>query len=207
MPQLSLEEVHDTLFAWCRKHHFAGHDPFDALNSKLFQATPLSKFRASRLLFTQLTKRSPVNLRPVTRVPPQKNAKALRYFALGALANHRRKPTEETEAIARDLLTELLQLKIEGFSGAAWGYNFDWQSRNFFAPRGTPTIVPTAFAARALIEAFEAFQEQHYLDSARSVCDFILNDLNRTIDSADEALFQLFARRPDADLQRQSFRC
>ena len=34
----------------------------------------------------------------------------------------------------------------------AWGYNFDWQSRNFFAPRGTPTIVPTAFAARALIE-------------------------------------------------------
>jgi len=54
----------------------------------------------------------------------------------------------------------LLSMRVEGCSGAAWGYNFDWQSRNFFAPRGTPTIVPTAFAARALIEATRAFRNK-----------------------------------------------
>jgi hypothetical protein len=74
-------------------------------------------------------------------------------------------------------------MKVDGYSGACWGYNFDWQSRNFFAPRGTPTIVPTAFAARALIEAEQDLQQ------ARSVCEFIVNDLPRTVDTETEVCF------------------
>lgn len=198
MPQLSLEAVHDTLFAWCRKNNFAGHDPFDALNSRLFQATPLRSFRTPRLLFTQLTKRSPLNLRALTRVPSQKNAKGIALFALAALADYRRNATTETELSARDLLTQLLRLEIKGYAGAAWGYNFDWQSRNFFAPRGTPTIVPTAFAARALIEASDALHDPQYLEAARSVCDFITKDLNRPVDSADELCFSY---SPDDDTE------
>lgn len=189
MPQLSLEAVHDTLFDWCRKSNFAGHDPFDALNSRLFQVTPLSSSRTSRLLFTQLTKRSPLNLRALTRVPPEKNAKGIALFALAALADHRRNATVETESNARELLTDLLRLQIKGYTGAAWGYNFDWQSRNFFAPRGTPTIVPTAFAARALIEASDALHDPQYLETARSACDFIVKDLNRPVDSGNELCF------------------
>jgi hypothetical protein len=193
MAQLPLEEVHDTLFDWCRKRDFAGHDPFDALNSQLFQATPLRNFRASRILFTQLIKRSPVNLRVGARVTPQKNAKGIALFALGALANHRRLRRTETETSVRELLAELLRLQIAGYNGAAWGYNFDWQSRNFFAPRGTPTIVPTAFAARALIEAFETFHDRQYLDAARSVSDFVLSHLNRPVDAEDELCFSYSA--------------
>ena len=83
----------------------------------------------------------------------------------------------------------LLSLKVEGFSGAAWGYNFDWQSRNFFAPRGTPTVVPTAFAARAFIEAARQFEDEDYLKVARSVCDFLLRDLPRTVDTENELCF------------------
>ncbi|MCV4615500.1 hypothetical protein OFM04_36925, partial [Escherichia coli] len=37
----------------------------------------------------------------------------------------------------------------DGRTTRSFGYNFDWQSRAFFAPKGTPTIVPTAFAAKA----------------------------------------------------------
>src|SRR5205085_10666455 len=73
-------------------------------------------------------------------------------------------------------LDGLLSMKLVNYSGACWGYNFDWQSRNFFAPRDTPTIVPTAFAARALIEA-----EQY--ETARSVCECILKDLPRSGDN------------------------
>jgi hypothetical protein len=80
-------------------------------------------------------------------------------------------------------------MRLKGFSGAAWGYNFDWQSRAFFAPRGTPTIVPTAFAARALCEAAEVFGEAEYLPFARTICDFILNDLKRFDESSDEVCF------------------
>jgi hypothetical protein len=85
-------------------------------------------------------------------------------------------------------------MKIDGYSGAAWGYNFDWQSRNFFAARGTPTIVPTAFAARALIEGRQDLQDSQDLQDeclrvARSVCDFILRDLPRTVDDASGLCF------------------
>ena len=182
-------QVHQQLFSWCRKNDFRGHDPFDALNSHLFQASPLANSRTARLLWTQLLKRSPIDLRSVARVPRSPNAKGFALVALAQLSNYRREKTEAAAKEVKKLLSILLLLKIEGFSGAAWGYNFDWQSRNFFAPRGTPTVVPTAFAARALIEASREFPDEGYLDTARSVCDFLLRDLPRTVDTESELCF------------------
>jgi hypothetical protein len=171
------QTTYDQLLTWCRDRDFAGHDPFDALNSAVFQATPLANSRNARLIWTQLVKRSPVDLRTLTRVPEQKNAKGIALFALATL---KRSPVD-----ACRLLSDLLELRIAGYSGLAWGYNFDWQSRNFFAPRGTPTIVPTAFAARAFIEN----EEDEDLEFARSVCDFILRDLPRPVDTQTEICF------------------
>jgi hypothetical protein len=90
---------------------------------------------------------------------------------------------------ARELLDALLAARLEGWSGACWGYNFDWQGRAFFAPQGTPTIVPTAFAVRALVEAARAFGGAQYLSAARGACEFILGDLKRSEESADELCF------------------
>jgi hypothetical protein len=181
--------AYQQLFSWCREHNFAGHDPFDALNSRIFQNTLLAGSSNARLIWTQLVKRSPWDFRGVARVPAQRNAKGVALFALGQLAEYRRLRTADSEATARSLLSDLLSMKLDGYSGAAWGYNFDWQSRNFFAPRGTPTIVPTAFAARALLEAAHEFQDEEYFATARSVCDFILRDLPRTWESKTEVCF------------------
>ncbi|HET6890442.1 MAG TPA: hypothetical protein VFH31_05015 [Pyrinomonadaceae bacterium] len=186
---IDLASAHESLWAWCRARDFAGHDPFDALNSKFFQLTPLKHSRTARLAATQLLKRSPVNVRSVARVSAEKNSKAIALFALAALANYRRLKTKEIEQEARQLLADLLSMRLEGWSGAAWGYNFDWQSRVFFAPRGTPTIVPTAFAARALIEAAHAFNDDSYLATARTSCDFILQDLGRGYETKTEVCF------------------
>ncbi|HEX7331959.1 MAG TPA: hypothetical protein VF290_10690 [Pyrinomonadaceae bacterium] len=169
--------AYDELLAWCREHDFAGHDPFDALNSRLFQASPLAQSRNARFVWTQLVKRSPIDVRGLTRVPADRNAKGIALFALAASGEYRRLRTEESEIQWRVLLDALLSMKLDSYSGAAWGYNFDWQSRNFYAAKGTPTIVPTAFAARALLEAGDL------QDEARSVCEFILNDLPRTVDN------------------------
>lgn len=184
------QTAYDELFSWCRQHDFAGHDPFDALNSRLFQATPLAQSRNARFIWTQLVKRSPVDVRALARVPADRNAKGIALFALAAIADYRRRRTEEAEAEARNLLSALLSMKVDGYSGVAWGYNFDWQSRNFFAARGTPTIVPTAFAARALIEGSQALQDAQDLQlEARRVCEFILRDLPHTVDNEREVCF------------------
>ncbi|MBV9960508.1 MAG: hypothetical protein JO360_18920 [Acidobacteria bacterium] len=181
-----LEAAFERLHAWCRERGYSGHDPFDALNSRLFQATPLRHSRVARLAWTQLFKRSPINLRGLAGVPTEKNAKGHALFALAALARVRHEQSALTEAEARALLDELLAARLDNLSGAAWGYNFDWQGRAFYAPRGTATIVPTAFAARALVEAYEVFKDDSYLRVARSVCDFILHDLNRSAEALDE---------------------
>jgi len=189
-----IHTAYDDLFAWCREHDFAGHDPFDALNSRLFQATPLAQSRNARLLWTQIVKRSPADVRALVRVPAERNAKGIALFALAQIANYRRLKTQEAGWRVREFLSGLLSMKIEGYSGACWGYNFDWQSRNFFAPRDTPTIVPTAFAARAFIEAGQALRDlpdvqAECLKVSRSVCDFIIKDLPRTVDSKTEICF------------------
>jgi len=187
---MNFQSAYDQLFSWCQQRDFAGHDPFDALNSRLFQLTPLAQSRNARFIWTQLVKRSPSDFRTLARVPPERNAKGIALFALAQIANHRRLKTEESEKQMDSFLSGLLSMKLDGYSGACWGYNFDWQSRNFFAPRDTPTIVPTAFAARALIEAGQDLQDfQALQDTARSVCDFILRDLPRTVDNKHQLCF------------------
>jgi hypothetical protein len=187
--QISTEDAYHQLFSWCREHDFAGHDPFDALNSRVFQSTALAQSRNARLIWTQIVKRSPSDLRAISRVPAERNSKGIALFALAQLANHRRIRSSASASQARSLLADLLSMQLQGFSGACWGYNFDWQSRNFFAPRGTPTMVPTAFAARALIEGAKEFHDEEYRSTARSVCNFILEDLKRNVSLADEVCF------------------
>ena len=184
-----LQTAHRDLWNWCRSRNFSGYDPFDGLNSSFFQSLPLKRSRAARLAWTQFFKRSPINFRGLVGIRPEHNAKGLALFALAALADFRRTPTKEAEIEARELLDDLISMSLKGFSGAAWGYNFDWQSRSFLAPRGTPTVVPTAFAVRALCEASEVLDRDAYLPWARTACDFILNDLNRSEESQDEVCF------------------
>ena len=207
--QSLFQTAYDELFSWCRRHDFAGHDPFDALNSRLFQATPLAQSRNARFIWTQLVKRSPADVRALIGVPAERNAKGIALFALAQIANYRRVRTVAAAASVHEFLSWLLSMRVDGYSGAAWGYNFDWQSRNFFASRDMPTIVPTAFAARALVEGARAlsavgqdgqdvFQDlqDEYLKAARSVCDFVLKDLPRSIETESEVCFS-YAPRSD----------
>ncbi|MDX6530679.1 MAG: hypothetical protein QOH41_2969 [Blastocatellia bacterium] len=186
---IDLKRAHQDLWRWCRGQGFAGYDPYDALNSRWFQTIPLKRSRFARLAWTQFHKRSPINFRPLVGIPRERNAKGIALFALAALAEYRRSETKEAEIEARELLDDLMWMRLKGFKGAAWGYNFDWQSRSFFAPRGTPMVVPTAFAARALCEAAQIFDREEYLPFARTICDFILNDLNRSEETDMEVCF------------------
>ena len=189
-----LESVYNQLYAYCEGQDFAGPDPFDGLNSSLFQATPLRRLRPARLAWLQLVKRSPSDLRTLLKVPGGVNAKGIALFTLAELSRLRATGDTQHAENAGALAERLLQAQIpektsDGKDTAAFGYNFDWQSRNFFAPAGTPAIVPTAFACRAFIEAFEAFRDDRFLKAADSICQFILTGLNRPVDTVDEICF------------------
>jgi hypothetical protein len=191
---LDFEKIYEELFAWCTAHDFAGFDPFDGLNSQIFQATPLKRSALARLVWLQIVKRSPINLRSLLLVPSGTNSKGIALFALAELSRLRVTKSQEHEQNVKFLLEKLISLKIQNpkfkiQNRTAFGYNFDWQSRAFFAPQGTPTIVPTAFAARAFVEAYESFNARIYLQTAREICEFIVQDLNRSFENEDEVCF------------------
>ncbi len=194
MMQTDFEQIYNQLFAWCERENFAGYDPFDGLNSRIFQATPLKHLAFARLAWLQMVKRSARNLRPLLKIEKGVNAKGIALFALSELSRFRATQNEKHKQNAKDLLETLVGLKIrlktqDSRLKTAFGYNFDWQNRTFFAPKGTPTIVPTAFAARALLEAYEVFKDEKYLETAKQVCEFITQDLNRIDETTDEVCF------------------
>ncbi len=192
--QVDFAEIYNQLFSWCQREEFAGYDPFDGLQSRFFQATPLKHFTFPRLAWLQMVKRSGKNLRPFLKIEKGVNPKGIALFALAEISRFRTTGDTKHSQLAQQLLERLLSLKIE-FNArhphpqTAFGYNFDWQSRAFFAPQGTPTVVPTAFAAQSLIEAFEIFKDEQYLETAQQICRFITADLNRHNESKDEICF------------------
>src|SRR5260370_37745222 len=118
---IDLTTAHRYLWKGCRAQGFAGHDPYDGLNSRWFQATPLKRSRLARLAWTQFHKLSPINFRPLVRVPRERNSKGIALFALAALADYRRQGSKEAEIEARELLDDLMWMRVKGVSGAAWG--------------------------------------------------------------------------------------
>jgi hypothetical protein len=178
------------LLHYCEKKEFKGYDPYDGLNSKLFQSLPLiPKIRFCRLAWIQFFKRSPINFRKLVGIKPAYNPKAIGLFlsAYVIMYKRERKPSQLKQI--NHFIKQLEELESKGYSGSCWGYHFDWESRAFFQPKFTPTIVASSFIANALLDAYEITGDQTLLTKARSTCDFILKDLNRTVFNENEFAF------------------
>jgi len=76
--------VFDRLKQYCEQEEFKGYDPFDGLNSKLFQSIPFVRSNSFfRLAWIQFFKQCPVNFRPVVGVKKDDNPKGLGLFLSG----------------------------------------------------------------------------------------------------------------------------
>lgn len=177
---------------YCERENFAGWDPYDGLNSRVFKAMPLVERSAvARLVWIQLFKRSPLNMRRLLFVPKQHNAKAIGLFLHGYCLLHGMGGKLAEGALDRvnELGELLLRMATPGFSGAAWGYNFPWQCRReFLFPAGEPTVVATQFCASALLEAYDITGRADFRDAALSSAQFVLRDLHRTAAGVGELL-------------------
>ncbi len=178
---------------YCEREGYKGWDPYDGLNSMLFNAMPLLKHSdICRLVVIQTFKRLPFNLRRVAMVPKEYNAKGIGLFlqgycnlyravSLNPMLSDKLGTPGELEAKIKEMADLLLSLQSKGFSGACWGYNFPWQRRReFLFPKEMPTVVATTFCATALFEAYELTGIERYKEVALTSAQFVLKDLNRT---------------------------
>src|SRR4029077_4452429 len=136
------------LLAFCQSNNWAGYDPYDALNSKLVTGLPLADSRFARIAFTQILKRSPLNIRPLLLIPKVQNAKALALF-LAAFIKLERNSCITEQHLVPEMVERLVAIRSQGLPYWCWGYSFPWQTRTILVPAGAPNLVCTAFVANA----------------------------------------------------------
>jgi hypothetical protein len=191
------ERVEAALRRWLQEHGIASHDPYDGLAC----AAPWSLVRRHRLtarLWTQLIKRSPINLRPFVGIEPRVSSKSLADLAAAALLRHRLGMDPEALAVGRRLLTELHAAILPGHAGACWGMPTAYVTRYIDAAAGTPNLFWSLCAASSYLDAFELERDPQDLAVARSVIDFVLHDLGCVDEGEDGVWFRYFARHEAA---------
>lgn len=171
-----VENSLQAVLSYAEKHDYAGYSKFDVFNSPFMRLLALNN-RYLRLVFTTLWARSPVDLRPFLGMKRSRNPKGIALFTLAYLRRYRRQGEQRDLSRARNLLSWLNRTSIPHYSGQCWGYDHDWQSVYFYAPRNSPNLVVTGNVVYAFLEAYEVTGDQLYLDIARSSVEFILNDL------------------------------
>jgi hypothetical protein len=169
-------EIGKKLLAYCAGQEWAGYDPYDALNSKFVESSPLLQKRIPSLVLTQLLKRSPINLRGPLLIPKRQNPKALALF-ISSLARNPELAGDRAEGMIDSVLEQLVALRSAGTTYWCWGYSFPWRGRNMIVKRFEPNLVCTDFAATAILDLYEVRRQPELLKMAVSSAEFILNEL------------------------------
>jgi hypothetical protein len=178
-PSSAPSAIKDTtlkLFSYCKARNWAGADPYDALNSKIFQAIPLLDRRIPRLILSQALKRSVFDLRPMLLVPPTQNPKALGLFLTSSLKLSKLGLILDEDS-ATKLIGSIKALRSLDKAQYCWGYSFPWQTRTLLVPRYSPNLVCTVFVANALLDAYEQLGDAECLEMAASGGRYILDEL------------------------------
>lgn len=165
-----------SLFDYCQERHWAGHDPYDALNSKLQNLVQIFNNRIPRLILTQLLKRFPIDLRALLKIPSTQNPKALGLFLSSFVKMDKMGLLADSNVINR-MIEKLDIQRSQDQSHFCWGYSFPWQTRTILVPRGYPNLVCTAFAANGLLDAYEHKNESRCLEMASSAAEYLYDEL------------------------------
>jgi len=178
--------VLDAVLDYSEGQGWQGFDKHDALNSPVLNAL-FGWSRATRLLAVQAVMRVPFNLRPLLWTPRTYNPKGLALFALGLLDRHCLDGSPAHLRRIHALFAQLEAMSVRTASGGnAWGYQYPWQDLGFFAPRGTPNAVVTAFVCEAYLAAHRQLGNSALLAPVEKAIPFFLGDLQRLKDEPEE---------------------
>jgi hypothetical protein len=191
------------LLDYCRANEWAGYDPYDALNSRIFAGLPFLNSRLPRLVLTQALKRSPINIRRLMLIPKTQNPKAIALF-LSAFLKLSKIELADRDSLIELMIDRLIALRSRDVPYWCWGYSFPWQTRTNVVPTGAPNLVCTTFAASALLDAYEQRQESRCLSMAVSAAEYILNELYWT-DGSSVASFSYPLRSLQAQVHNANF--
>jgi hypothetical protein len=164
------------------ENNYKGYDPYDILKSPFFKLPILKKNKNIRFFMQQIGKRFPINLRPIFLVPKGYNPVTLGLVIEGYVnrLQYMSTPKDEYEFKINSLISELENLASSNFSGACWGYDFDWEARYASIPALKPTVVATGIITNSLFQFYNLSKNDKAKNLIISASEFVLKDLHRT---------------------------
>jgi len=170
--KIRIEQSLHRLKKWIEINNYRGFDPFDGLSSWFNIFT--FKNRKMKQLLIQGVRR--FNIRPFIGIKPHTSTKGMGFMTNGYLNLFRLYEQKIYKNKAKFTLNWLIKNRSPYFSNFCWGNNFDYASRAFFLKKNYPTLVWTSLIGHAFIDAFEIFQDQKYLQIAKSSCEYIMKE-------------------------------
>jgi len=173
----------DRTEAFIRAEGYRGYDPYDGLESPLFQLPVLDRAKIPRWGFQQVLKRLPFQIRPLLGIRKGYNPVTLALCAQALTWREMAGGTDpgDRRAEVERLVNELDRLRSPGFSGSCWGYDFPWQARYANFPAAHPTVVATGFVTNSLFIVWHHFGLERARELILDAVPFVLRDLTRTM--------------------------
>lgn len=163
---------------------YKGYDPYDSLMSPLFKLPVLKSNKLLRFGFQQVYRRIPFNTRKIFGIKKGLNPVTLglciQAYSYLAFVFPERKEFYLSEI--NKLVDKLVELKSEGFSGACWGYDFDWEARYAKIPAFCPTVVATGIITNSLFTNYKLLGNKKSLDLCIDAANFVTKDLIKSYD-------------------------
>jgi hypothetical protein len=173
-----LYESINRLSGWLETNDYRGYDTFDGLSAKRLRPFTFNN-KVLRIALQQGVRRFPINLRPLIGVAKSHSTKGMGFLARGFMRLHQATGDTVWRDKAAFTLQWLIDNQAPGYTGAAWGNHFDYQSRVSYVPKGLPSIVWTALIGHAFLDAHEECRDDdRFLQVAVSACEHILHDLS-----------------------------
>jgi hypothetical protein len=181
-----LRDVLTRLEEYIWNERFRGYDPYDLLTSPIFRSPILKANKTIRFYSQQIFRRIPFNLRGVMQIRKGYNPVTLGVVQLAYLLMSESFPKRRAVFLERSRLCidELIRLQSKNYSGACWGYDFDWEGRYARIPAFTPTVVATGFITNCLFERYRMLKDEISRSLLESSARFVLYDLQRTTTAA-----------------------
>jgi hypothetical protein len=176
--------------AYSRERDYTGWDYCDGLSSRILRALPVQN-RWVNLAFQETAKRAPVNVRPLLLVEQRRNFMGAGLFAMANLTADRLldeydigavcgsdvvgDPTVDYAGEALDLLDWLVANRCRGYSGFCGSHQHRTQSLTNTGDTTMPSVVSTAFPARALLRAGDL--DPVFSAVGETAAEFVVEDL------------------------------
>ena len=173
----ALEETIGRLERWGSERDWSGPDPYDALNAPGWAR--MKRSRLGRRVLTQAVKRSPLDLRPVLRIEPQRDAATLGHL-LSAYSRLDDVAGIDRDAAIGTILDWLRSMRIPDRRRPCWGYHFEVQTGLASYSSTTPNTIATAFVAHGLIDVAEQSGTHAADELAIGAGQFFLEDIGLT---------------------------